>query len=73
MVSLVSVKFGMIHTRLSKVSDVKRKTCWTPKEHYVSHFSVFLHLYPDSFPSACRLGASCLLQVKADSVGGLLM
>lgn len=72
MVSLVSVKFGMIHTRLNKVSDVERETYWTPKEHCISHLSVLLHLYSDSFPNACHLGASCLLQVKADSGGGLL-
>lgn len=72
MVSLVSVKFGVIHTRLNKVSDVKRKTYWTPKEHYISHLLVLLHLYPDSFPSVWHLGASCLLQAKADSVGGLV-
>jgi len=70
-VSLVSVKFGVTHARLKKVSGVKRKTYWTPKEQHVGHLSVLLQIYPDSSATACHLGARCLLQVQAGSAGGL--
>lgn len=72
MIFLGSVKFGMIHSILRKVSVVKRKTYWTPKEHYISHLLVLLHLYPDSFPIACHLGVRCLMQEKEESVARLL-
>lgn len=73
MLSLASVKFGMIHTRLNEVSDVKRKTRWTHEGHYSNNFLVLLHLYPGGFSGVCHLAACCPLQVKVGSVGGLLM
>lgn len=66
MVPVVSVKFGMIHPKLSKVSNVKMKTYWTPlKKNYISQLLVLLHLYHESFLSLYHFGAN-VLQVEAE-------